>query len=96
LRPLSAAAEAVIDDAALLEALRAGGEASFETLVCRHHRALFTLALSYARSEAVAEEIVQETWLGVLQDLDRFEGRSSLKTWIFSVPDIAAGCAVEA
>ena len=82
---MSATAEAGIDDAALLEALRAGDEASFEALVCRHHRALFTLARSYVRSETVAEEIVQETWLGVLRGLDRFEGRSSLKTWIFSV-----------
>jgi RNA polymerase sigma-70 factor (ECF subfamily) len=72
-------------DAALLERLRAGDEAAFMELVERHHGALVRLARSFVSSQAVAEEVAQETWLGVLNGLDRFEGRSSLKTWIFRI-----------
>jgi RNA polymerase sigma-70 factor (ECF subfamily) len=72
-------------DAALLDRLRAGDEAAFMELVERHHAALVRLAQSYVSSRAVAEEVAQETWLGVLRGIDRFEGRSSLKTWIFRI-----------
>jgi RNA polymerase sigma-70 factor, ECF subfamily len=72
-------------DAALLERLRAGDEAAFMELVERHHAALVRLAQSFVSSRSVAEEVAQETWLGVLRGIDRFEGRSSLKTWIFRI-----------
>ena len=68
-----------------LEALRAGDAAAFERLVERYSDALLRLAFSYVRDRSVAEEVVQETWLQVIRSLDRFEGRSSLKTWIFGI-----------
>ena len=55
------------------------------TLVGRHHDAMMRLARTFVRSDAVAEEVVQETWLGVLRGIDRFEGRSSLKTWLLAI-----------
>ena len=73
------------DDRWLLEALRRGDEAAFVGLVTRLHGSLLRVAMGYVPSRAVAEEVVQETWLAVLQQLDRFEGRSSLKTWIFQI-----------
>lgn len=72
-------------DADLLRRLRAGDEDAFMELVERHHAALLRVAMSYVSDRAVAEEIVQETWVAVLRGVDRFEGRSSLKTWIFSI-----------
>src|SRR3954470_8661699 len=72
-------------DAPLLDRLREGDEAAFMELVERYHAALVRLARSFVSSRAVAEEVAQETWLGVLNGLDRFEGRSSLKTWIFRI-----------
>ena len=77
--------EAGWDDARLVAALRRGDEPAFVLLVERCHRALLRLARCYVSSDAVAEEVVQETWLGVLQGLPRFEGRSSLRTWIFRI-----------
>ncbi len=68
-----------------LAALRAGDERAFEALIERHHGAMLRLAMSYVGERAVAEEVVQETWIAVLQSLDRFEGRSSLATWIFRI-----------
>jgi RNA polymerase sigma-70 factor, ECF subfamily len=76
---------ALADDAALVEALRAGDEDAFVGLIRAHHSMLLRVAMTYVSSRAVAEEVVQETWLGVLKGLDRFEGRSSLKTWIFRI-----------
>src|SRR6187551_1595528 len=73
------------DEQRLLDSLRAGDESAFETLIERYHNALLRLAMFYVPSRAVAEDVVQETWLGVLQGLARFEGRSSLKTWIFRI-----------
>ena len=73
------------DELRLLAALRDGDETAFVTLIDRYHATLVRLALIYTRSHAVAEEVAQETWLGVLQGLERFEGRSSLKTWIFRI-----------
>jgi RNA polymerase sigma-70 factor, ECF subfamily len=69
----------------LIEALKRRDEAAFVQLVRRYQGPLLRLALVYARSRAVAEEIVQETWLGVLRGLDRFERRSSFKTWLFRI-----------
>jgi len=74
-----------VEELNLIEALRAGDERAFERLVAEYHASMLRLALSFVRNRAVAEEVVQETWLGVLNGLDRFEGRSSLKTWIFRI-----------
>jgi RNA polymerase sigma-70 factor (ECF subfamily) len=65
--------------------LRAGDEQAFEALVARHYATMLAVAQTYVKSRAVAEEVVQEAWLGVLQSLDRFQGRSSLKTWIIAI-----------
>lgn len=72
-------------EAALVERLRAGDEAAFEALVARHYGTMLAVAQSYVKGRSVAEEVVQEAWLGVIKGLDRFEGRSSLKTWILSI-----------
>jgi RNA polymerase sigma-70 factor, ECF subfamily len=84
-RLVEASAAAGIEDRSLLEALRNRDEAAFTSLVQRYNTCLLRLAMLYVPSRAVAEEVVQETWLGVLQGIDRFEGRSSLKTWLFSI-----------
>ena len=73
------------DDVRLVNALRAGDESAFAALLERYHASLLRLAMVYVRNRAVAEEVVQETWLGVVQGIDRFERRSSLKTWIFRI-----------
>lgn len=69
----------------LITTLRAGDEAAFTALVDRYHSALVRLALAYVATREVAEEVAQETWMGLLTGLDRFEGRCSLKTWIFRI-----------
>src|SRR5437867_13305835 len=73
------------DDEELLAALRRGDEDAFRALVEEHGPFLLRLALMHVSSRAVAEEVVQDTWLAVLNGLDRFEGRSSLRTWIASI-----------
>ena len=73
------------DEAELIARLRAGDERAFEALVARHQRTMLAVARTYVSSRAVAEEVVQEAWLGVLKGLDRFEGRSSLTTWILRI-----------
>ena len=73
------------EESALIEGLRNGDEDAFALLVSRHYNTLLRVAMFYVPSRAVAEEVVQETWIGVLQGIGRFEGRSSLKTWIFSI-----------
>jgi RNA polymerase sigma-70 factor (ECF subfamily) len=70
---------------ALLERLRAGDEHAFEELVARHDGALRRVARTFVRTDAAADDVVQETWLGVVRGLDGFEGRSSLRTWIFGI-----------
>jgi RNA polymerase sigma-70 factor, ECF subfamily len=69
----------------LLARLRAGDEQAFEGLVARLYGTMLAVARTYVRDRAVAEEVVQETWLAVVNGLDRFEGRSALKTWILSI-----------
>ena len=73
------------DERAMIEALRRGDEAAFMQLVDAYGPTLLRVARLYVPSPAVAEEVVQETWIGVLNGIDRFEGRSSLKTWIFRI-----------
>lgn len=73
------------EDRQLLARLRSRDETAFTTLVNRHHAAMARLARLYVPNSAVAEEVVQETWVGVLQGLERFEERCSLKTWLFSI-----------
>ncbi|MEW6471457.1 MAG: sigma-70 family RNA polymerase sigma factor [Actinomycetota bacterium] len=72
-------------EAALLNRLRCGDETAFQALVKRHHSAMVRVAMAYVPSRAIAEEVTQETWLAVIEGLDRFEGRSTLKTWIFRI-----------
>jgi RNA polymerase sigma-70 factor (ECF subfamily) len=72
-------------DRRLVEALRRGDETAFAGLVDMYHSSLLRLARSYVSDRAVAEEVVQETWLGVIRGIERFEGRSSLKTWMFRI-----------
>jgi RNA polymerase sigma-70 factor, ECF subfamily len=69
----------------LIAKLRAGDEATFEALVNRHYGTMLAVAQTYVSSRAVAEEVVQEAWLGVLKGLDGFEGRSTLGTWIMRI-----------
>jgi RNA polymerase sigma-70 factor (ECF subfamily) len=73
------------DDARLVERLRSRDEQAFAELVRRHNPALLRVARLFVPTAAVAEDVVADTWLGVLKGIDRFEGRSSLKTWIFRI-----------
>src|SRR2546421_11018526 len=79
------------DDLYLLEQLRSGNEAAFVSLIDRYASTMLRLAMVYVRARAIAEEVVQETWMAVLEGLNRFEGRSSLKTWMFR---ILTNCAI--
>ncbi len=79
------------DDLFLIEQLRSGNEAAFVSLVDRYAPTMLRLAMIYVRVWVVAEEVVQETWMAVLEGLGRFEGRSSLKTWLFR---ILTNCAI--
>src|SRR5229473_3017595 len=72
-------------EADLIERLRSGDEATFVCLVNTYSASLKRLAMAFVSSDAVAEEVVQETWLAVLTGIGRFEGRSSVKTWIFKI-----------
>lgn len=72
-------------DEALLARLRAGEEAAFDELVNQHHGALIRMAMGHLADREMAEEVVQDTWMAVIESLDRFEGRSSLRTWIFGI-----------
>ena len=76
---------ATADEPTLLEGLRRGDESAFVTLVQRYQTLLKRVARTYVRTDAVADEVVQETWLGVFQGVERFEGRASLKTWIVRI-----------
>jgi RNA polymerase sigma-70 factor (ECF subfamily) len=77
--------EAAREEQLLVQALRARDEAAFELVLDRHYSAMLRTAMIYVGSRARAEEVVQETWLAVLGGIGRFDGRSSLKTWIFRI-----------
>jgi RNA polymerase sigma-70 factor (ECF subfamily) len=77
--------DAVDEDADLVARLRAGEEAAFVALAARHHSAMLRLARTHVSSMAVAEEVVQDTWLGVLRGLDSFAGRSSFQSWLMTI-----------
>jgi RNA polymerase sigma-70 factor, ECF subfamily len=79
------AADVSPDEPRLLERLRAGDRAAFATLVDLHGGALLRLATALLRDRSVAEEVVQDAWLAALDGLGGFEGRSSLRTWLFHV-----------
>lgn len=73
------------DDRTLLARLQAGDEGAFDELVNKHHGALIRMALGHVADREAAEEVVQDTWMAIIQGLDRFEGRSSLRTWICGI-----------
>lgn len=79
------ASSGVDDDLALVDRLRAGDEAAFVEVVRRYQTRLLRLAQATVGSRAVAEEVCQDTWLAVVRGVERFEGRSSFKTWLFRV-----------
>ncbi len=72
-------------EGSLLDALRGGDERAFASLIDQHTPAMLRLAQLYVPTRAIAEEVVQETWLAVVRGLGSFEGRSSLRTWIFRI-----------
>jgi RNA polymerase sigma-70 factor (ECF subfamily) len=73
------------DERELIERLRSGDEAAFLALVNSYGAVMLRIALTHVRTRAAAEEVVQEAWLGVVTGIGRFEGRSSLRTWIMSI-----------
>jgi RNA polymerase sigma-70 factor (ECF subfamily) len=75
----------VHDDDVLLARLRAGDEDAFAAFVAEHDGALRRLARTFVRTDAAVDDVVQDTWLGVIRGLDGFEGRSSLRTWLFRI-----------
>ena len=81
----TAAPSAAADDEAQLDALRRGDEQAFARLIDRYHASMVRVARAYVATKEAAEDVVQDAWLGVIQGLERFEGRSSLKTWIFRI-----------
>jgi RNA polymerase sigma-70 factor (ECF subfamily) len=74
-----------MEEQELLEQLRAGDEAAFSDLVRTYQTRMLRLARGFVPSQVVAEEVVQDTWLGVVRGLDRFEGRSSVAAWLFTI-----------
>jgi RNA polymerase sigma-70 factor, ECF subfamily len=74
-----------LEESAVLDALRRGDEDAFARLVGEHHASLRRVARLYVANAAIADEVVQDTWLGVIRGIWAFEGRSSLKTWIFRI-----------
>jgi RNA polymerase sigma-70 factor, ECF subfamily len=85
-RPDSPRLHATIEEESrLIDGLKGRDEASFIELVDSLHGRLLRTALNYVRTQAVAEEVVQDTWIGVLRGIDRFEHRCSLRTWVFGI-----------
>src|SRR5262245_25083182 len=74
-----------LEESALVDALRRGDEDAFARLVGEHHESLRRVARLYVANAAIADEVVQDTWLGVIRGIWAFEGRSSLKTGIFRI-----------
>jgi RNA polymerase sigma-70 factor, ECF subfamily len=79
------ASKAPADERKLVDAIKRGDEDAFADLVDRYHASMLRLARVFVPTKAVAEDVVQETWLAVIQGIDRFEGRSSVKTWLFRI-----------
>ena len=77
--------EGADEDASLVRALRSGDEGAFATLIDRYSATMLRVARGYVATQEAAEDVVQETWLGVLRGLDTFEERSTLKTWLFRI-----------
>ena len=73
------------EDSELVPRLRSGDGQAFRSLVATYHPKMISVAQSYVRSRAVAEEVVQDTWVAVMKGIDGFEGRASLKTWMFRI-----------
>jgi RNA polymerase sigma-70 factor (ECF subfamily) len=73
------------EDDVLISRLRAGDEEAFVLLAARHQAAMLRLASSFVGSTAIAEEVVQDTWIGVLRGIDGFAGRCSFKTWLLAI-----------
>jgi RNA polymerase sigma-70 factor (ECF subfamily) len=73
------------DESAIIAALRRGDEAVFAAVVDRHTPAMLRVARGFVPSQEIAEEVVQETWIALIKGLEKFEGRSSLRTWLFAV-----------
>ena len=84
-QPNLTVAHADKEEASLVARLRRGDESAFTLLVERNHASLIRLAMCHVADRSIAEEVVQDTWMGLLEGLTRFEGRSSLKTWIFRI-----------
>ena len=76
---------ATTDEATLIAALRGGDEAAFAQLVDQHTPSMLRVARGYVPNHQVAEEVVQETWIALVKGIDKFEARSSLRTWLFAV-----------
>jgi RNA polymerase sigma-70 factor (ECF subfamily) len=74
-----------VDDAELLESLLGGNESAFTELVRRYHATLVKVARYYVASAASAEDVAQDTWIAVLKGIEKFEGRSSFKTWLLRI-----------
>ncbi len=74
-----------MDDAELLERLLGGDEKAFTELVVRYNDSLIRVALYYVNTLSSAQDVAQDTWIAVLRGVDRFEGRSSFKTWLFRI-----------
>jgi RNA polymerase sigma-70 factor (ECF subfamily) len=74
-----------VDETALITALREGEEAAFAQLVDHHTPAMLRVARGYVPSREIAQDVVQETWIALLKGIDNFEGRSSLRTWLFAI-----------
>jgi len=79
------APRASVEDMQLVRRLRDGDESAFMELIDHYHQSLVRLARRYVSSQAVAEDVAQEAWVGVFRGIDRFEGRSSLRTWIYRI-----------
>jgi RNA polymerase sigma-70 factor, ECF subfamily len=82
---LRQSAAIINEEIAILTRLRQGEERAFDNLVTRHHGALIRMAMGYVADRDIAEEVVQDTWMAVIEGLGRFERRSSLRTWIFGI-----------
>ena len=76
---------ATVDETALIAALRRGDERVFADLVDQHSPSMLRVARGYVPNQQIAEEVVQETWIALFKGIATFEGRSSLRTWLFAV-----------